>query len=93
MQVQGGIAPQTRVVRLGKKSGSFIFTFDTFFAADQMVVLYEGRPIFNTGCIARGDTDTGIDTPQSVVLSYSVQVIPDCTGLGSTVWSFSVSCP
>jgi len=56
-----------------------------------MIVSYEGRSLFDTGCVG---------TSGSVLLSYSgssskvaVQVFPSCAGGSGTTWNYTVHCP
>jgi hypothetical protein len=93
-QIAGGDVPETRTVELGRSSGTFTFTYNTQNIEDRMLVNYEGRTLFDTGCV-------GTVSDRSVNLSYSgassqlsVQVQPNCRVPGTgTYWSFTVSCP
>jgi hypothetical protein len=92
-QVPGGDTPESRNVNLGKTSGTFVFTYDTRFQEDRMVVLYQGGVLFDTGCVGTGGD-------RSVPLTYSgsnafvtVQVTPNCAGGTGTIWEFTVNCP
>jgi hypothetical protein len=94
VQVQGGSTPEKRVIELGKKSGTFNFSYNTYYVEDQMIVRYEGKILFDTGCV---HTDS---TQQSVSLSYmgsstliEVEVMPNCAGRPVTVWDFTTTCP
>jgi hypothetical protein len=90
-QFAGGNAPETRTIEMGKSAGSFLFEYDTFTVPDEMIVTYEGRTLYDTGCIGASG---------SVILAYAgsstkivVQVKPNCAGDTSTGWTFTVSCP
>jgi hypothetical protein len=90
-QVAGENIPETRVIELGQRSGTFEFYYDTYSIPDRMVVEYEGSVLFDTGCVG----DEG-----SVFLSYSgksskvtVRVTPNCSGTTYTAWEFTVFCP
>lgn len=90
-QVAGGDAPVTRTVQLGKKAGTFNFSYNTYSVQDRMVVTYQGRTLFDTGCVGASD---------SVNLAYSgtstsvtVSVSPNCAGGSGTQWTFTVGCP
>lgn len=59
---------------------------------DRVVVLYEGRQLFDTGCVSTGG-------PQMRALRYSgtssaitVQVQPNCRGGWGSAWSIEVAC-
>ena len=51
-QAEGSDAPETRTIELGQTSGMFQFVYDTVTNPDQMVVSYEGRTLFDTGCVS-----------------------------------------
>jgi len=89
--VAGGDAPETRTIELGRTSGTFTFAYNTFSQPDRMVVSYQGRSLFDTGCVGASGSQT---------LSYSgnattvtIQVTPNCAGGSGTRWEFTVSCP
>ncbi|MBI2883655.1 MAG: hypothetical protein HYY11_07110 [Candidatus Methylomirabilis oxyfera] len=93
VQNAGGDAPDTRLIDLGKPGGTFQFDYETFVQEDQIIVSYEGKPIFNSGCV-------GTDGMKTVGLSYagtstqiSVQVNPNCKGGTGTAWQYTVHCP
>jgi Viral BACON domain len=90
-QVSGRDTPETLTIEMGKSSGTFTFDYNTYEVPDRMEVFYEGRILFDTGCV-RG--------PGSLALTYSgistvitVQVTPNCSGTESTGWDFTVNCP
>ncbi len=90
---QGSNTPEVHSIYLGKKSGTFIFEYDTVAVPDRMQVVYEGRRLFDSGCVGtRGD--------RRVPISYSgnaevvgIHVSPNCSGGTFTSWSFTVHCP
>ena len=89
--VSGRDVPETRTIELGRRSGTFTFTYQTYGQPDRMVVSYEGRSLFDTGCVGASGAQN---------LSYSgnattitVQVTPNCRGGSGTAWDFTVSCP
>jgi len=91
VQVAGGDTPDTRLIDLGNIGGTFRFDFQTFSQKDRMIVSYEGRTLFDTGCVG---------TSGSALLSYSgsstkvsVQVILNCAGGLGTAWNYTVHCP
>lgn len=90
-QTAGGDTPESRDIELGKKSGTFTFTWDMYSIMDRMIVRYQGQTLFDTGCVSGGG---------SVDLSYSgqetfvtVDAQPNCAGDTGTSWEFSVGCP
>ncbi|MBF0319699.1 MAG: hypothetical protein HQL01_07850 [Nitrospirae bacterium] len=89
--VAGNDTAQTIKVSMGKSSGTFTFSYDTYSVKDQMVVSYEGKTLHDTGCVGKSG---------SVALSYSgtstevtVAVTPNCAGETGTAWNFTVGCP
>ena len=93
-QVPGGDTPDTRTIELGKTSGTFIFTYETYAQEDQMIVRYQGAPVFTSACVgtrgARKETINFNGTSTSI----EVQVIPNCARPGTgTQWYYTVSCP
>jgi hypothetical protein len=91
-QFAGGDTADTRTLEMGKSSGTFQFSYQTYDIADQMIVTYEGKTLLDTGCVARSE---------SVDLRYAgastqvtVQVKPNCSGASNhTEWTFTVGCP
>jgi hypothetical protein len=56
--IAGGDTPETRTIELGRSSGTFLFTYNTQNLEDRMLVLYEGRTLFDTGCVGTGTNRT-----------------------------------
>jgi len=90
-QVSGADTPETRMINLGRTSGTFQFTFDTVSQPDRMVVSYEGATLFDTGCVGASGVRSLTYSGTSTVVT--VQVTPNCNGGSGTAWSFTVSCP
>ncbi len=88
--VPGGNTPETRRIGLGRFSGRFDFWYDTYSQEDRMIVRYEGRTLFDTGCVGATGTRTLAFSGRSSVVE--VEVIPNCAGGFGTAWEFSVSC-
>jgi hypothetical protein len=91
---QGRDTGEVRTVDLGTTAASFAFSFNPGVAsANRMIVSYEGRPLFDSGC--------GVPPPARMMwLGYAgrmttvtVQVIPNCAGGSGTTWDYQVSCP
>ena len=85
----------TYLVNLGKTSGTFRFDHQTYTEPDRMVITYEGRTLFDSGCI-------GTKYPKSAYLTYSgqetniiltVHELCSPTPQMNTVWKFDVDCP
>jgi len=90
-QVSGADTPETRMINLGRTSGTFQFSFDTVSQPDRMVVSYEGATLFDTGCVGASGVRSLTYSGTSTVVT--VQVTPNCNGGSGTAWSFTVSCP
>ncbi|MBF0568333.1 MAG: hypothetical protein HQK95_05635 [Nitrospirae bacterium] len=90
--VAGNDDAQTVIVEMGKTSGTFTFTYETYSIPDQIVLTYQGKTLYDTGCVGANG---------SVALSYSgtttsvtAKVTPNCSGgTSGTAWNFSISCP
>jgi hypothetical protein len=92
--IAGGDTPETRTIELGRSSGTFLFTYNTQNLEDRLVVIYEGRPLFDTGCVGTGTERTQSITYSGTATQVQVQVTPNCRVPGTgTFWSFTVSCP
>ena len=90
-QNAGTDVPDTRSIELGKTSGTFNFTYNTYTQKDRILVRYQNATLFDTGCVGMAGTRS---------ISYSgtqtfivVEVQPNCESPGSTSWDYSVSCP
>lgn len=92
-QVAGGNQPETRVIEMGRTAGTFSFIYDTQSIPDRMVVSSGGRTLFDTGCIGTNGSRMQNITYSGSSTTVSVAVTPNCLGSGSTVWSFTVTCP
>jgi hypothetical protein len=93
-QISGGDVPETRVIELGRTSGTFRFNWDTGGVNDRFIIRYENQVLFDTTC--------RVASNQSQTLTYSgsssqisIQVLPNCrTGNeGGDLWRFTVTCP
>ena len=90
-QNAGNDTPDTRTIELGKTSGSFNFTYQTFAQEDQILVRYQGTTLFDTGCVgATGSVQLNFSGTSTQI---TVQVIPNCKGGTGTAWNYSVGCP
>jgi hypothetical protein len=72
---------------------SFVLSWDTESIPDEIVVIYEGVPIANTGYVGgQLGTQTGainVNVPAGTASSVSVRV----TGPNGTDWAYTVHCP
>jgi hypothetical protein len=94
---QGGNKPETFIVELGQKSGAFMFKYNMYSVPDRMLVEYEGKKLFDTGCIGNKQGAGKGAGSKSITYSGSstkvtVKVLPSCEG-GSTQWTFTANCP
>jgi hypothetical protein len=90
-QNAGGDTPDTRTIELGKPSGTFNFTYDTYSLKDRIIVRYQNNVLFDTGCVGESGTRPLSDSGTST--SITVEVVPNCAGGTGTAWEYSVSCP
>jgi hypothetical protein len=89
--VAGGDVPETHVVDLGRASGTFDFSYDTFIQQDRIIVTYQGTTLLDTGCVGAAATQTL--TYAGTATTVTVQVNPNCAGGTGTAWQFTVGCP
>lgn len=84
----GGQGVTTRIVELGRSSGTFLFSWDTMAQPDAIVVSYQGGTLLSTGKVSGKGSRS---------LSYSggsSQITVTVTGTGNgTGWYFKASCP
>lgn len=100
-QVSGGAAYDTRVIDLGRTSGTFRFDYRTYTNKDRMVISYQGATLFDTGCVSTPDEPGNSSPPLTQFVSYSgrsrqisIDVIPNCEGVSSSnEWDYFVGCP
>lgn len=90
-QNAGADTPDTRSIELGKSSGQFDFSYNTYTQKDQILVKYQGTTLFDTGCV--GTSGTKALTYNGSSTQITVQVIPNCAGGSGTAWNYSVACP
>lgn len=87
----GGDAAYSTRVQLGKTSGVFRFSYNTYGIQDRMVVRYQGTVLHDTGCVG---ASSAINLNYSGTATYAtVEVYPNCLGTTGTQWDFVVSCP
>lgn len=90
----GGDEPETHEHELGLTRGEFVFEYETYSIKDQIIVVYEGNWLFNSGCV-------GTKGYKSTTIQYEgnshkvrVQVFPNCDGgTSGTAWEYKISCP
>jgi len=87
----GSNSPETHSIYLGQTSGSFIFEYDTYSVPDRIQVIYEGRVLFDTGCVGKNESVSISFSGHSDVIT--IKVTPNCNGTTSTGWEFTVHCP
>jgi hypothetical protein len=91
--LRGGDVGETQTLDLGRTSGPFLLKYDTGDRSDdRVVVFYEGRMLFDSGCVSTGG-------PQMRSIGYSgnsslitVQVTPNCHGGWGSAWSVELAC-
>jgi len=89
-ELRQGASGEARRTELGSNTGTFLFSYASGQA--RMMVSYEGRALFDTGCTgaptgAHSLSYAGRDT------AVTVQVVPNCTGGSGTMWEYRLSCP
>ena len=90
--ISGGDNPDSRVIELGKDAGSFLFEWNTYGVADDIVVSYENKVLFDTGCV--GGSGAPAIPFKGLSTQATVSVVPDCrAGSSGSQWEYRVSCP
>ncbi|MBF0286493.1 MAG: hypothetical protein HQM14_01630 [SAR324 cluster bacterium] len=92
-QGAGYDTPEVRVIEMGKSSGTFTFSYQTYRQEDQMFVLYEGAQLFDTTCLGTGNYLTENITYSGTSTQMTVQIVPNCVSGSGTAWAFSITCP
>ena len=90
-QIQGGDTPDSRFFEMGHTSATFRFDYNTYSVEDRIQILYQGKVIFDTGCVGESKTVQVSYSGSSSVIQ--VNVTPNCAGGTSTVWDYQVYCP
>jgi hypothetical protein len=89
----GSDNPETFTIDLGKKSGTFQFDYETYSVNDRMIVTYEGKTLYDSGCIGTNGIKTEYISYSGNSTAITVDVQPNCEGAVSTQWDFVVYCP
>ncbi len=89
----GKDAPQTHVVNLYNYAGVFEFKYNTESQKDRIVLEYEGKTLFDTGCVGTNRLKTENQNYSGNSNQLTVRVEPNCEGGSGTAWNFKVSCP
>jgi hypothetical protein len=87
----GSDTPDTQIIELGKNSGAFSFSYQTYSIKDQIIVMYEGSVLFDTGCVGASGSPSLQYSGSSTKIT--VKVIPDCAGETGTAWNYTIGCP
>lgn len=90
-QVAGADTPETRVIDLGTNHGAFKFDWETYTQKDRITVSYEGKTLFDSGCVGANGTQNLSYSGTSTFVTVTVQ--PNCAGGSGTAWNFTVYCP
>ena len=85
--------PSTYIVELGRTSGSFTLEYDTYRIKDRILVSYEGRTLYDTGCVGTSGNKTKTISYYGYSTQVTVQVLPDCMNAGNTDWEYTIHCP
>jgi len=91
--VAGGDSPESHTYELGKKSGTFVFSYETYSQQDRMFVVYEGRTLFDTTCIGTNGTRNQTIPYSGNSTQVTINITPNCAGGFGTSWTFTVACP
>lgn len=84
--------PSSFPVEMGAREGAFTFHYETRDAKDRVLVVYEGKQLFDSGCVGETrDVELRFGPGQSSEIDVVMQ--PNCGGTAMTSWLFRVGCP
>ena len=92
-QVAGYDTPDKRFTDLKKTAGTFVFDYETYTQKDRIIVTYEGRTLFDTGCVGTAGSKSKSLTYSGSQTGVTVEVQPNCAGGSGTKWNYYVHCP
>ena len=88
----GAKVPPVMSIEMGRNAGTFDLHYQTRNAHDQIEVFYEGKSLFNSGCV--GETrDLNLQYGPGEATHVDIVVTPNCKGTPMTSWLFEVGCP
>ena len=91
-QRAGSDAPESHTINLGRNSGSFSFSWNTYTIPDRIIVRYGGATLYDTGCVGTSGQRSISFSGSSSAVTVSVQ--PNCSMSASgTQWEFTAGCP
>ncbi|PID58511.1 hypothetical protein CSB45_02910 [candidate division KSB3 bacterium] len=81
------------IADLGETAGTFHLDFETYTEPDQILVEYEGKVLYDTGCVGASGSET--IAYSGTTSSMKVSVTSRCRRVGPSVtdWDFKLSCP
>ena len=91
----GSDSPESYFVEMGRSSGVFTITYETYSVKDRILIFYEDpdTPIFDSGCVGTNGEETRSVSYSGNSTKIHVVVQPDCAGETGTSWYFKISCP
>ncbi|GAK52336.1 reverse gyrase [Candidatus Moduliflexus flocculans] len=81
----------TFIVEMGRAAGKFRFYHETYTVPDRMVISYEGRTLFDSGCNGAEGTESLSYSGRETHLTVTVSSL--CSWGNNTDWNFEVGCP
>lgn len=78
-------------VEMGRSSGTFRFYHQTYRVPDRMIVAYEGKTLFDSGCNGSYGTEYLSYAGSSHTIIVTVSSM--CSYYESTDWDFEIGCP
>ena len=85
-------APPSFPIEMARNQGVFKFYFETRKAKDRVQVLYEGRQLFDSGCVGQTGEQL-LNYGPGHATHVDVVMTPNCSGTSMTSWLFEVGCP
>uniref|UniRef100_A0AC34QSR9 Uncharacterized protein n=1 Tax=Panagrolaimus sp. JU765 TaxID=591449 RepID=A0AC34QSR9_9BILA len=92
-QVAGADTPVTRRYRMNTTAAQYIqFSYQTYEVKDRIIVSYEGKNLFDSGCVGTGTTRYFPISYNGTSKELRVDVEPNCKGTTGTAWDFTLPC-
>lgn len=78
---------------MGTSKGSLKFQYETYSVKDRIIVVYENKNIFDSGCVGTNGLVSTTVSFSGLSSEIRVDVEPNCRGTTGTAWDFITGCP
>ena len=88
----GANEPEQYTIDVQRKTGSLVFTYNTYTVKDRIHIYYNGSKVFDSGCVGSSGSQTLTLNGYSSV--FTIIVDPRCDkDQSNTAWDFTMGCP